>query len=120
MTAKRITPEEVLSAYRDTGLLPHRHDWCDDSGSCGCPAFALWVHAGRPNDGTDNVDEVAREWLVAEYGLEYADAFTSGVDGNWNPRYLDWAERERQGHVDGADCWAAVAAEYQVREVTGG
>ena len=103
MSGKRITPAEVLAAYRATGLRPVRRDFGDDKRNCGCPVHALWAAAGHPlpSGGVP----YAGGWADDQYGSPYTNGFICGVDSDM--RTIE-GERAEQGRTDGAAVWSAV------------
>ena len=111
MSDKRITPAEVLAAYRATGLRPIQCAWRNSGGTCGCPVQAMWMAAGSPDLArTDNHREFApapERWLYDNYGAIYGGAFLCGVDGD---RIGSPVDREAEGIADGKSAWKAVVA----------
>ena len=73
---RRIKPQEVLAAYRKTGLKPVRRKF--GGKTCGCPATAMYVAAHGGKNGTRNL---VINWMAATYGGRYASGFFAGVDG---------------------------------------
>lgn len=98
MSELRVTPEEVVDAYRKTGMRPIRGAWRNGR-ECGCPlaALALAAEAGSPVF-----------WSLERFGSHYAVGFINGVDKPdqdtvFNPRW-------DIGFKDGKAAWAAVVA----------
>lgn len=103
MSDKRITPEEVVEAYRVTGLKPVRHTARPFDGQC-CGVGAISIHRGaKPGDGPIT-------YLETDYGRGYLWAFVDGFDnleiGTFapDPKY----RRCIDGYADGQSCAAAV------------
>lgn len=99
MSDKRITPEEVVEAYRVTGLKPARKKIYGDTCRCGLGVMA--AYADSPVHPYD--------WANDEYGVPYVDGFFKGFDG-WDTAGIseDWNDREWQGYEDGQKCATAV------------
>lgn len=111
---KRITPEEVVEAYRRfPQVQPASMVW--RGAGCGCPAFVMAVAADRSILDIDNNDDAARvaaNAMTARYGGRYMDCFTQGVDhGVYLPEYLKCHSAEEiAARADGAAAWSAVLA----------
>jgi hypothetical protein len=88
---KRITPEEVIAAYKETGAVPTkcRIRYVNPDGSVECCAMgALALQAGIPKDK-------AYKWCEETYGRTYSNDFQSGFDSNSIPY------RKSPGCLDG-------------------
>ena len=104
METQRITPEQVVEAYRKVGYSPARSKWInrDRKSCCGLTAVALekgfnpeFVHSGRD--------------LAQFLGLPYNDyvlEFADGFDGTH--REFDYISA---GYEDGQAVWEAVKRE---------
>ena len=89
---KRITPEMVLEAYREQGLVPLRGDWLykEEEGKCyACALSAVVIHkCGSAkyiertlhNEGTDAVQTLICDEL--ELPSEYVYGFVRGFDSS--------------------------------------
>jgi hypothetical protein len=75
---KRITPQEVVEAYRKTGIKPIEGYYLrdDDGVRCGCALGALYLAAGNPFN-----DMEASSWATQTFGIEYECAFMGAFDG---------------------------------------
>lgn len=110
----RITPAEVLEAYRKTGLRPIRELYISDElhigdegdGLCGCPLGALYLanHPRDRNRDTDSIYVRADEWADKTYGVQFTLAFTAAFDrgiGNLEITCPYSDERSVEGWNDG-------------------
>jgi hypothetical protein len=99
---KEIKAQQVLDAYKTTGLKPVRNDYGDEI-TCGCPVVALWIAAGRPAQFNDipTVPVHAGDWLIGEYGQAYATGFLNGIDGLDTGHKFDNQVEYRRGRNDG-------------------
>ena len=74
---KRITPEEVLAAYKAIGLVPVEASTFRilDGARCGCAVGAL-INIEKPGSGYNE------QWLMKKgYNINYIEGFTAGFDG---------------------------------------
>lgn len=101
---RRITVEEVLEAYRVTGMKPSKGTYCIglDSNPCGCAMGALAIAAGICPGMA-----LVGNWSIEQFGQPYSDAFEDGFDGKVR-RFTN--KRAKQGYADGQ---AAAAAVFQ-------
>lgn len=102
---ERITPEQVVEAYKTTGLKPVRHITLKDGCACGLGA----VYAQKLNVRTECVGEVFTE--IKKYGLSpsYVSGFIAGFDGVDFDEMRDvLIEDESIGYEDGQAAWKAV------------
>lgn len=114
---KRVTPDEVIEAYRATGLQPAVLDWAHfdvDGKPCGCALTALYFQKATYTENLgekvyDLVDEIrddeAAPYLLFEehLGLDqhYTEGFALGFDGG---HLLDTSETQKKaGYADGAE-----------------
>jgi hypothetical protein len=97
----RITPEQVVAAYRKTGLTPERtgEAWFSLDGKCGCGATA--VMKARNPDFCNSVLSFKDALGLLEVSGEYLRGFIHGFDG-LAPRVKDLPEYD-QGYQDGVD-----------------
>lgn len=112
-----ITAEQVIEAYKVTGLKPRQDEWFGfyeaEGRMCGCGLTALVVQAD-PKILEDlkkaEPDEIEMEAVVNEgLGLtfEYIKGFIRGFDGH------NSIEVET-GFADGKAAWKAVAEEFNI------
>jgi hypothetical protein len=105
---KRITPEEVVAAYRATGLKPAQTDtlYTDESGAlCGCAVGALWL-ANHSNCTNPIGENNSYGWGARKYGVQYFTDFYNGFDG------IDgYIPETEHGFSDGRAAWSAVERE---------
>lgn len=105
---KRITPDQVVEAYRKTGLLPVQGRWFRSAGpdACACGLTAL-VHAFGEGWQRDH-GAPTFEGIEQAVGLtpDYASGFMRGFDG-MDPRHLACGEH-KAGHADGVAAWRAI------------
>jgi hypothetical protein len=102
----RITPEEVVEAYRKTGLTPERTgmDWFSEDGKCGCGATA--VMKARNPDFCNSTLKFGDAIELLGVSRPYLRGFVVGFDG-LSPIDMDLQEYA-QGYQDGVDsCRAA-------------
>lgn len=93
---KRIRPDEVVHAYKQTGLRPVRHGYFPAIG-CACGLGAMFYTTHNKIDNTRTVNEFFDEL----YGSTYRCAFASGFDNDeYNTHYA--------GYEDGCAAWQAV------------
>ena len=85
--AKRITPEMVLEAYREQGLIPLRGDWLYNEGACALSAVVIhkcgsakYIERTLHNEGTDAVQTLICDEL--ELPSEYVYGFVRGFDSS--------------------------------------
>ncbi len=97
---RRITPEEVVAAYKETGCKPAAFNFLitdSDGTPCGC---ALGVLALQAKEGPTTVDQFA-----AKIGLDalYANGFVWGFDDTLGIRRISRAHGEpyATGYADG-------------------
>jgi hypothetical protein len=79
---RRITPEEVVAAYRKTGLRPIRGVYCErvKGAVCGCPIAVLYLASiENPPDNAFRIATRSAKWGAAEFG-EYEVPFIAGFD----------------------------------------
>jgi hypothetical protein len=102
----RIAPEEVVAAYRKTGLIPERtaEHWFSEDGKCGCGATA--VMKARNPEFCNSILSFKDAIGLLEVSGEYLRGFIHGFDGR-EPRVKNLPEYD-QGYRDGIDsCRAA-------------
>ena len=103
----RITPEQVIEAYRKIDYSPARESWLNEErkSCCGLTAVALANGLTPPKDG------FLSGGIVAEHlGLSYSGytvAFADGFDGLSKDEFHDPA-----GYEDGQAAWEAVKREF--------
>lgn len=123
MSERRITPEEVLAAYkRHPEIKPDHHsytrilpDWDkienDDYTTtvvCACPLAVLCASENEYALTGSEAQGVAM-WARDTFGNAYREGFVAAVDGeDTDP---EWNERARQGYADGLAVAAAVFGE---------
>lgn len=103
---KRITPEEVVEAYRVTGLKPIRGDFYLASLSCADGIGVLWhkiLMTGHRPIGVDIYD-----WACGQYYSYYTNYFIEGFNGYKCSNLPN--KRAKQGYEDGRAAWDAVVA----------
>lgn len=80
----RISADEVLAAYRKTGLRPICEVYIDRKGDflCGCPLGAIYVskHPRAKNLPISDLYVKADEWADKVYGVQFTLAFTAAFD----------------------------------------
>lgn len=98
---RRITVEEVLEAYRVTGLVPRRGTYCMTifGARCGCAVGAL----GAANSiAVENLSC----WAGELYGTEYLAGFLNGFDKEIY--VVEESDEILAGYADGQAVAAAV------------
>lgn len=95
---RRITADEIVKAYQETGVRPAIHDYArfDEHGViCACGLAALYLYEVRDrvdvreevrqieqmSDGNTGPDDLIAEELILDY--DYMNGFMSGFDGGW-------------------------------------
>lgn len=114
----RITPAEVIEAYRKSGLHPIRElyiDWSSE-GLCGCPLGAIYLakHPREKNVAWTKLYEQADTWADKTYGVSFTLAFTAAFDrgvGNLEITCPYSDERAVEGWQDGRAAAFAVHME---------
>jgi hypothetical protein len=101
----RITPREVLEAYRETGARPCTGEWSDGTGGeCALLAVAHANGLWATNIGiiTACVDVLLERRMSPVYDAwSYRDGFAEGFDGTISRREYQ-SEAEATGYRDGA------------------
>lgn len=118
-----ITPEQIVEAYKVTGIRPVTKEWgcVIDLGRCGCPLTALATQHGFDWDEyvCDSDDEEVIRFLADKLELDwsYLNGFYRGVDAaiieSWfNAQYpgVDWLYFQ-EGYKHGSEAWGAVTKE---------
>ncbi|MGE6227579.1 hypothetical protein [Paenibacillus chitinolyticus] len=92
---KRITPEQVREAFKNTGLVPKKHTF-GDGRTCGCAITAIAVESkpGCHRNFYDFVESMG-------YDGEYLYYFINGFDGKNNINFLKLSEIYLIGYRDG-------------------
>lgn len=111
---KRITPEQVVEAYRKTGLKPVRERWVAWSGGecvvCGLSAVA--IAAG--NEAKEIEQRTIKTRCIGEMlglPIEYVGGFADGFDDeSVSESRLRDSEEFIAGHADGIAAREAVLA----------
>lgn len=100
----RITPEQVVEAYKATGLKPMR-GWYFQNKDCACGLGAI-----AANGGCSRNEDRADRWLVRNGGFHhsYIGGFAGGFDGEQSLVPGANAEEYKQGYADGQSAWNAV------------
>jgi hypothetical protein len=99
MTVRRITPEEVVQAYQETGLQPVFNMWGEAESNCGCALTALALHQmGRQYN--ISLSEIIRmlelesiedkQYFFGEdMSSDYLTGFVNGFD-DASPDAIEW------------------------------
>jgi hypothetical protein len=105
---KRITPEEVVLAYKETGLTPIDNDFGNARSKCGCALTAI----AYKNNPTVELREIIWKFFNEEdfsllpYDVLYIEDFISGFDSSF---YDD-----TQGYQDGLAARHTVSKEFNL------
>lgn len=91
----RVLPEQVVEAFRHTGLKPMQGDFFPIEG-CACGLGAIFTYLCK-----DKNEDVA-EWCENEYGDDYVQAFAAGFDGSETSIYR---EKNKSAYNDGKSSW---------------
>lgn len=106
---ERVTPEQVVAAYRATNIKPQRQEYYSKDRNCGCPLTALAAQAGID----PSVPDAVANWADDEYGYTYSRAFVCGVDEPDDDDYRRTLKGlEADGFDDGKAAWEAVRREW--------
>jgi hypothetical protein len=98
----RITPEEVVTAYKETGLRPGRGAYFPDDG-CACGLGVLYYR-----DKPDHMGTITA-YFDNKLGYDYRLGFVVGFDGE----YFGYgvigkpSDDYKVGYEDGRACWQA-------------
>lgn len=113
---KRITPDQVLNAYRTQCIRPIRDTWArytNDGERCGCGLTAVLVDKGGPV-AFSRVFLIKAHipHVVRELGLSrsYVVGFVRGFDDDDISDGID--SHSALGHADGKAAWEAVSRAY--------
>ena len=123
-----IKVEEVIEAYKKTGLRPIQDEWFGryrGRGNCACALTAIVIEKDPPflQDLTkeDAVDEIDMDGVMnAQLGLSYAyiKGFTRGFDGYHTVGDLKVKVENQEdllrGFEDGKAIWKAVKKEFHL------
>lgn len=100
---RRITVEEVLEAYRVTGMKPMRRYTIIRNQCAGCAIGALAVASGVPSEL-----DCIYDWRDKMFGASYVKGFMNSFDDT--PPSMS-NEQYNQGYADGQAVAAAVFQE---------
>lgn len=112
---KRITPEQVIEAYRKTGFTPRCGLYvcfrgCEISG-CGIGAMYYAERGERPDERNHNAYDI-NAWMITSYSASYRRGFIQGFDGDKKYCRVGWDKTEfNAGCVDGQAARKAVVKE---------
>jgi hypothetical protein len=106
---KRITPEEVVAAYKETGLKPVTDDFGNVRSKCGCALTAL---AYKNNPTVELYDILVNfaddeDFGILPYDENYLYDFISGFDRST-------LRKGTQGLQDGLAARHAVSKEFNL------
>jgi hypothetical protein len=101
---KRITPEEVIAAYKATGLKPFKKDWFSDDLTCGCAIGAIAASRGIRNLPALRTDA----GRILGYHGTYIVGFTCGFEGMKRGKFQQGLIELVVGWDDGETAAAAV------------
>ena len=112
---KRITAEQVVEAYKKTGLTPIQDHWFAKTSSspCGCGLTAVAMAKGLTEVYRLDISLPVRIRNTLAIPYPYMDGFSTGFDGDElveREAYEsdeDW-ELYQLGHDDGMSAWEAV------------
>jgi hypothetical protein len=121
---KRITPEEVLWSYNETGLKPRQRTFFGD-GSCACGLAVLY----KANGGEDLCGDAVVDYAKQKRSRLYVSAFMDGFDGfkyelegkgffeHLAKVYKDFSmETYLAGYQDGKESWELASKELLNQE----
>ena len=100
MPQRRITVEEVLEAYRVTGMKPVQGNFFRSDGCC-CAIGAVAISRGTPR-----TSEGVCGWAETMLHAAYLDGFIGGFDGAVREESL--GVEHDQGYADGTAVREAV------------
>lgn len=111
-TLKRITPEQVVEAYRRTGWRPIQEAFYDriNGQHCGCGLSVLVGDAEKVLQ-MECYTGLRLQLFANELGLtaDYVSGFIRGYDGDGGSSW--WDSEKLLGWQDGRACWEAVKRE---------
>ena len=112
----RVTPEQVLEAYKRTHLEPTNEMWFYISGDgreCGCALTAVAISQGKLYEDEIDSDFTSRDMAEAlDLPVPYINGFTSGFTCSvYYNTYKDEVDHMyyKQGFEDGEKAWRTVA-----------
>lgn len=101
----RINPQDVISAYKETGLIPVRKVWTtsDSRGGCAIDAVAQW-----------SANDSGEAWASKNLDPNYTQGFVEAWDAD-EPQILSETEHCKEhliGYWDAIICREAVETEF--------
>lgn len=125
---RRITAEEVLLAYQETGLSPVFANWGDHTNNCGCGLTAVAFRDNRSKDlqldevigmlANDVSTEDVRLLFGEDFSTDYLEGFVHGFD---NPQSgVEFAKKWGYDDIYISGCEDGVAARNAVKMKFGG
>lgn len=97
-TKNRIKPEEVVEAFKSTGLTPERGNYFSHGCACGLGAVYAAKHITLNKVYNADDDLIISHDLDDEYGISYRIGFVNGFDGS--PHVFDVQQFSRQKYVE--------------------
>ena len=76
---KRIRPEQVVEAFKQTGLSLGRGQFFSDDRACACGLGALYAMKNGSVPEDDNALEIV-DWVDQTYSMHYRLGFINGFD----------------------------------------
>lgn len=76
---KKLTLEDIILAYKETGLKPRLHRPDVENGAC-CPVGVLAIFYGKLSPFYINTNFLY-EYCDSEYGVNFINALWKGFDG---------------------------------------
>ncbi|WAH35007.1 hypothetical protein [Alicyclobacillus dauci] len=100
----RITPEQVVEAYKATGLKPMQGDYFPEQGcACGIGCMSRTVVGLLPEEDFDPISIMEDAFNVSH---NYVVGFTRGFDNLDNKEI--YGNDMKDGYADGQAAWKAV------------
>jgi hypothetical protein len=104
---KRITPEEVVAAYKETGLKPVTEDFGNAVKNCGCALTALTAMVHPDTEINDIIEAFENDdFPLVSYDRNYLIDFIAGFDES--------SCDDTQGYQDGHNARKAVSKEFNL------
>ncbi len=104
---KRITPEQVLEAYRVTGAKPITHMFAlkSPAGWCCCGMGVLYAAKGLR---TEQIMPAIEDDFDNDYMTGFSAGFTDGSKGVHSKQHRGLLGRAQEGYIDAQSCASAV------------
>ena len=110
----RITAEQVVEAYKKTGLTPARGVYFHNGCGCGLTAVTLTVDPEFFDKHPSHFGIELAELL--SINQSYMDGFIRGFDGGLPITQLFFDPDYKDGYLDGASAWEQAHKQHLMKE----